>query len=72
MILVRESKLTISYLIFKLRMLCRIFLWIVKPNEKLSLHVNKINQVKNAYKFSGFAKVNNKVVTEAVFTAIII
>ena len=44
----------------------------VKPNEKLSLYVNKINQVKNVYKFSGMVKVNNKVVTESIFTAIII
>ena len=43
----------------------------VKPNEKLSLYVNKINQAKNVYKFSGLAKVNNKVVTESIFTAII-
>mgnify|MGYP001178623288 FL=1 len=44
----------------------------VKPSEKISLHVKKINQVKNVYKFSGNAKVNDKLVTETVFTAMII
>jgi len=44
----------------------------VKPNEKLSLNVEKINQVKNAYKFSGLAKIKDKIVTESVFTAMII
>ena len=44
----------------------------VKPAEKISLHVKKINQVKNVYKFSGNAKVNDKLVTETVFTAMII
>ena len=43
----------------------------VKPNEKLSLYVNKTNQVKNVYKFSGLAKVKDVVVTESIFTAII-
>ena len=44
----------------------------VKPAEKISLHVKKINQVKNVYKFSGNAKVNDKLVTETIFTAMII
>tara|TARA_B100000029_G_C17571524_1_gene956749 strand:- start:202 stop:627 length:426 start_codon:yes stop_codon:yes gene_type:complete len=44
----------------------------VKPNERISLHVEKINQVKNAYKFSGKAIVNDKIVTESVFTAMIV
>ena len=44
----------------------------VKPNENISLFVEKINQVKNAYKFSGKAKVNDTIVTESIFTAMII
>ena len=44
----------------------------VKPNENISFFVEKINQVKNAYKFSGKAKVNDTIVTESVFTAMII
>ena len=44
----------------------------VKPNENLSLHIQKMNQVKNAYKFFGLAKIDTKIVTESVFTAMII
>ena len=44
----------------------------VKPNEDLSLYVEKINQVKNAYKFSGLAIVNSQTVTESIFTAMIV
>ena len=45
---------------------------LVKPGDNLSLHVKKINQVKNVYKFSGLAKVNEQLMTESVFTAMII
>ena len=44
----------------------------IKPGEKLSLHVSKMNQVKNVYKFSGLAKKDLQIVTEAVFTAMIV
>jgi len=44
----------------------------VKPNENLSLYVEKINQVKNVYKFSGIAKIDQKIVTESIFTAMIV
>ena len=33
----------------------------VKPNENLSLHVKKLNQVKNVYKFLGSAKKNDQI-----------
>ena len=45
---------------------------LVKPNENLSLFVKKINRVKNVFKFSGIAKINEKIVTESVFTAMIV
>ena len=44
----------------------------VKPNQALSLHVSKLNQVKNVYKYSGIAKRGDESVTEAVYTAMII
>ena len=43
----------------------------VKPNEDITLHVKKLHQVKNVYKFSGLVKRNNEVVTESIFTAMI-
>ena len=43
----------------------------VKPNEELALHVNKLHQVKNVYKFSGIAKRKEEVITESTFTAMI-
>ena len=44
----------------------------VKPLEELSLIVEKINQVKNAYKFKGVAKINDQIVTESTFMAMIV
>ena len=43
------------------------------PEETLYLNVKKLNQVKNAYKFSGIAKKTDQtVITESTFTAMII
>ncbi len=44
----------------------------VKPNENLTLYVEKTNQVKNVYRFSGVAKIDQKIVTESIFSAMIV
>ena len=44
----------------------------VKPNENLSLYVKKTNSVKNVFRYSGIAKRDGQIVTESIFSAMIL
>ncbi len=44
----------------------------VLPGDTLYMHVENIKNRGNIWKFKGIAKVNDKVVTEAIFTAMVV
>ena len=44
----------------------------VKPGDQLKMHVEKVHARRNVFVFKGQSKVNDQVVSEAEFTAMIL